>query len=128
MSDRDISAGSWSPQLMKALRTSDACIACLTPGCGVDSLRGRSHCAERSLAAQVPSLSPSGSQQPHRLFPRSQGHQARPRRLLPQVGHQSVAGQPLGLRDQALSKSGVVSITLRPHRHHGRSAPLPVSG
>lgn len=30
MSDRDISAGSWSPQLMKALRTSDACIACLT--------------------------------------------------------------------------------------------------
>lgn len=30
MSDRDISAGSWSPQLMKALRTSDACIACVT--------------------------------------------------------------------------------------------------
>jgi len=26
MSDRDISAGSWSPQWMKALRTSDACV------------------------------------------------------------------------------------------------------
>ncbi|MBC7979035.1 MAG: toll/interleukin-1 receptor domain-containing protein, partial [Armatimonadetes bacterium] len=30
MSDRDISAGSWSPHWMKALRTSDACIARLT--------------------------------------------------------------------------------------------------
>jgi hypothetical protein len=30
MSDRDISAGSWSLQWMKVLRTWDACIACLT--------------------------------------------------------------------------------------------------
>ncbi len=30
MSDRDISAGSWNPQLLKALRNSDGCFACLT--------------------------------------------------------------------------------------------------
>ncbi len=30
MSDSDISASSWNPQLLKALRNSDVCIACLT--------------------------------------------------------------------------------------------------
>jgi len=30
LSDRDISAGSWNPQLLKALRNSDVCIAFLT--------------------------------------------------------------------------------------------------
>jgi len=30
MSEWDISAGSWNPQFLKALRNSDVCIACLT--------------------------------------------------------------------------------------------------